>query len=146
MTTNSARISVAVLADDLIWASRLVAAVERAESHPVRVAARSGADAFVADLGGQEMGALLIDLGGRSYDGVAVIEAAHAAGITVLAVGQHEDRDLRTRARAAGAHRVHAYGTFFTEGPRLLRAWLGAAEVLVPGQDPAAEPETTGAR
>ena len=50
-----------VVADDLIWASRLQAAVEKAGAAPVR----QGGDAAV------------VDLNGRTYDGVgAVAEAA----------------------------------------------------------------------
>lgn len=67
---------------------------------------------------------VVIDLTARAYDGVAAIELAHAAGRPVLAVGQHDDTELRRRALAAGAGRVFAYRRLFEDGPRQLTAWL----------------------
>ena len=42
----------------------------------------------------------------------------------MLAVGQHDDLELRKRALAAGAERVYAYRKLFEDGPRTLEAWL----------------------
>lgn len=67
---------------------------------------------------------VIVDLTARAYDGVAAIEAAHAAGRRVLAVGQHDDQALRTRARTAGADRVYAYRKLFEDGPATLAAWI----------------------
>lgn len=67
---------------------------------------------------------VVVDLTARAYDGVAAIEAAHAAGRPVLAVGQHDDVALRRRALAAGADRVHPYRRLFEDGPRQLATWL----------------------
>jgi hypothetical protein len=67
---------------------------------------------------------VIVDLTARAYDGVAAIAEAHAAGLPVLAVGQHDDLDLRRRALAAGADRVHPYRQLFDDGPRQLRRWL----------------------
>lgn len=102
--------TVRVVADDLIWASRLNAAVERAGATPVR----TGGDAVV------------VDLNGRTYDGVEAVAAAAAAGTPTIAVGQHEDIDLRKRALAAGARRVYSYNKMHTDGPRLVAALLEA--------------------
>jgi hypothetical protein len=73
---------------------------------------------------------VIVDLTARAYDGVAAIAAARGAGRPVLAVGQHDDLDLRRRALTAGADRVHPYRQLFEDGPRQLGRWL-ADERLV---------------
>jgi DNA-binding response OmpR family regulator len=113
---------VAVLADDLIWATRLAGHVRSAGGEPV--AARDLAT-FRAALGDARLA--IVDLTARAYDGVAAIEHAAASGARVLAVGQHDDLDLRKRALAAGAERVFAYRRLFEDGPRTLEAWLAAS-------------------
>lgn len=110
---------VVVLADDLIWATRLRDHVRSAGGEPV------GA----RDLAGLERGLVgsslaIVDLTARAYDGVAAIERARAAGARVLAVGQHDDLELRRRALAAGAERVYAYRKLFEDGPATLAGWL----------------------
>jgi electron transfer flavoprotein alpha/beta subunit len=45
----------------------------------------------------------------------------------VLAVGQHDDHELRKKALAAGADRVFAYRKLFEDGPGTISAWLGRA-------------------
>jgi hypothetical protein len=102
--------SVRVIADDLIWASRLNAAVERAGATPVR----EGGDAVV------------VDLNGRGYDGVQAVADAVATGRPTIAVGQHEDLGLRKRALAAGARRVYSYNKMHSDGPKLVAALLEA--------------------
>ena len=82
-----------LLADDLIWASRLRAAVERAGAVADGAKDAAAIDAPFA----------VIDLGGRAYDGIEAVRVAASAGATVLAVAQHEDVDLRKAALAAGA-------------------------------------------
>ena len=110
---------VAVLADDLIWATRLAGHLRSACAEPV--AARDHAT-FVAAL--SDATAAIVDLTARAYDGVAAIEQAVESGTRVLAVGQHDDLELRKRALAAGAERVFAYRKLFESGPRTLEAWL----------------------
>jgi hypothetical protein len=66
----------------------------------------------------------IVDLTARAYDGIAAIAAASAAGLPVLAIGQHDDRDARQRAMTAGAGRVLAYRRMFEDGPRQVAAWL----------------------
>ena len=100
--------TVRVVADDLIWASRLQAAVQKAGAAPVRY----GGDAVV------------VDLNGRTYDGVSAVAEAAANGTPTIAVGQHEDLELRKRALAAGARRVYSYNKMHTDGPRLVAALL----------------------
>ena len=97
-------VDVRVVADDLIWASRLSAAVERAGATPVR---EGGA-------------AVIVDLGGRAYDGIAAVAAAAGTGTTVIAVAQHDDRETRRRALTAGARRVFSYNKMFSDGPQIV--------------------------
>ena len=113
--------SVVVLADDLIWASRLRAAVERAEAKPI--VARNVAEMNAA-LDTTDAAMVIIDLAGRSYDGVEAVRAAKDAGRRVLAVGQHEDLVLRQRALEAGARRVFSYNKLFKDGPSVVIALL----------------------
>jgi hypothetical protein len=110
---------VVVLADDLIWQTRLTNILEGIGA---RVDRRSGRlDEALADAD-----ALVVDLTARSYDAIAAIERGSAAGLRILAVGQHDDAALRKRALAAGAERVYAYRKLFEDGPATLGAWLGA--------------------
>ncbi len=109
-----------MLADDLIWASRLVAAVRRAGAEPVACSTEATFAAAVASGGGTA----IVDLAGRSYDGIAQVGRAAAAGHVVLAVAQHDDLDLRRRALAAGARRVLSYNKLFTAGQQVVAALL----------------------
>lgn len=114
---------VLVLADDLIWATRLQAHVVAAGGTPVPVRA---AGAFEAAVATAPDGAI-VDLTARAYDGLAAVQAAARAQVPVLAVAQHDDAELRQAARAAGAARVYAYRALFEHGPRELQRWLGTA-------------------
>jgi CheY-like chemotaxis protein len=111
---------VAILADDLIWASRLADATVAAGAEARRVRR-------VADLQpalDTNIGLVVVDLTARAYDGVEAVRAAVARGARVLAVGQHDDHELRRRALDAGAERVLAYRKLFEDGPGTIRAWL----------------------
>ena len=119
--TTAAVKSVAILADDLIWASRLRAAVERADATPS--VART-VEELVHALAGGDVAAVIIDLAGRSYDGVEAVRAATDSGARVLAVGQHEDLELRRRSLDAGAGRVFSYNKLFSDGPQVVAALL----------------------
>ena len=127
---------VLVLADDLIWSTRLAGHVRSAgaEPAPVRTAA-----AFAAGLPGAA--GAIVDLTSRAYDGLAAIAAARDAGVAVLAVGQHDDHVLRRDALAVGADRVLAYRKLFEDGPATITRWLAAANTAAA---PAADtPEET---
>ena len=110
---------IAVLADDLIWSTRLADGVRRAGGEPVP--ARS-APAF--DLALQGAAGCIVDLTARAYDGLAALRVAGGAGVSAVAVGQHDDADLRRAAREAGAARVYAYRALFERGDRELGAWI----------------------
>jgi CheY-like chemotaxis protein len=129
--------SVAVLADDLIWASRLTEAVRRAGANPIRlgtaselVIALQASEASEPARSGPSTRLLgvIVDLFGRRYDGVTAVERVREARLPVIAVAEHDDVLTRKRALAAGARRVFSYNRFFTEGPRLVAAWLDAEQ------------------
>jgi DNA-binding NarL/FixJ family response regulator len=84
------------------------------------VASRGTAEEHNADL-------VVVDLGGRTYDGVAAVADAHHGEQRTIAVGQHEDIALRKRALAAGAQRVYSYNKMFTDGPAVIAGWLAKA-------------------
>jgi DNA-binding response OmpR family regulator len=129
---------VLVLADDLIWSTRLVGHVRSAgfAAAPVRTA-----DAYRAALAGAR--GAIVDLTSLAYDGLAAIAAARDAGVAVLAVGQHDDHVLRRNALAVGADRVLAYRKLFEDGPATIGRWL-ATSATAP--DPGPEPEETRTR
>ena len=110
---------VAVLAQDLIWQDRLARTVVAAGAEPTR---SKSAPEFDRAL--ENADAAIIDLTAGSYDPLAAIERAVAAGAHVLAVGQHDDVELRKRALARGADKVLAYRKLFEDGPRTVASWL----------------------
>ena len=110
---------VLVVADDLIWRTRLVEQLREVGAEPVVARPPAGGSNPAPDIA-----AAVVDLTARAYDGVAEIESHRAAGRAVLAVGQHDDHELRKRALAAGADRVLAYRKLFDDGPAILQAWL----------------------
>jgi hypothetical protein len=111
---------IAVLADDLIWATRLADGVRRSGSAAVPVRSAAALDGVLASVAG-----CIVDLTARAYDPLACLVAATAAGVPAIAVGQHDDAQIRRAARTAGASRVHAYRTLFEHGDRELGAWIG---------------------
>ena len=115
--------TVVVLADDLIWATRLSEAVRKAGAAPRNVRRVEDLDALLRDGAGMNLG-VIVDLTARAYDGVAAIRLASAAGAKVVAVGQHDDVALRRAATEAGAARVFTYRALFEDGTRLLERWL----------------------
>jgi CheY-like chemotaxis protein len=112
--------TVGILADDLIWATRLADAAAAAGAETRRF--RRFADLEPAV--GRDLGFVIVDLTARAYDGVEAVRAAAARGARVLAVGQQDNHELRRRALDAGAERVLAYRKLFEDGPATLRSWL----------------------
>ncbi len=119
--------TVVVLADDLIWATRLVGQLRTLGAHPVRASSIAGLDSALAGGAGQDPRPTraVVDLTARAYDGVAGVARAAGAGLRVLGVGQHDDVPLRRAALAAGAERVYAYRKLFEDGHATLASWLG---------------------
>ena len=112
---------VAVVADDLIWATRLADTVRATGNDAVPCRTTAALEAALPTLD-----AVVVDLTARAYDGVAAITLAHAAGRPVLAVGQHDDAALRRSALDAGASRFHPYRRLYEDGPRQVGAWLAS--------------------
>lgn len=143
--TGAGRRRIAVVADDLIWATRLADGVRRAGAEPVPLRTAAAVDVelarpVVAD-------GAIVDLSARAYAPLVVLRAATAAGVPAIAVGPHDDAALRQAARDAGAVRVHPYRVVFERGDEVLRAWLGGlgSDAASPapataGSDPAPAP------
>jgi hypothetical protein len=110
---------IAILAQDLIWSDRLARAVEAAGGSPQRA---KTAPEFDRALGSADLA--IIDLTAHAYDPLVAIERARARQARVLAVGQHDDHELRKRALASGAERVYAYRKLFEDGPATIAAWM----------------------
>jgi hypothetical protein len=113
---------IAVLAQDLIWQDRLAGAIEAAGAMPMRTRTALEFDSALASAD-----FAIIDLTARAYDPLAAIERARSLGARVLALGPHDDLDLRKRALARGAERVLAYRKLFEDGPATIAAWLERA-------------------
>ena len=127
---------IAVVADDLIWASRLTDAVRRAGAEPRRLSAAVALADSVAMLasGGQHAQSrvaatagcdgAIVDTALMTADPMAVIAALRGLGLPVLAVANHDDVALRKRALAAGAGKVLAYRKLHDDGPATIAAWI----------------------
>ena len=111
---------VVVVADDLIWSTRLVAHVRAtgADAVPARNMAALDRELPRAD-------AVIVDLTALAYDGIDAVRRVTEAGRRVIAVGQHDDTELRRQALAAGAERFHPYRKLFEDWPATLARWLG---------------------
>ena len=111
---------VAVLAQDLIWQDRLARSVQAAGGEPMRA---KTAPEFDRALECAHLA--IVDLTARAYDPLVAIERGVSLGAHVLAVGQHDDLELRKRALARGADRVLAYRKLADDGPATISAWMG---------------------
>ncbi|MFI5226923.1 MAG: hypothetical protein ACHQ3P_09640 [Candidatus Limnocylindrales bacterium] len=124
MTTSGGPATrVAIVADDLIWSTRLAALVKGSGADPVPVRSAAALEAALAD----GVGRAIVDLTARAYDPLAAIAVVAAAGSPVLAIGPHDDHAARKAALAAGASRVLAYRKLAEDGPATVSAWLGGA-------------------
>jgi hypothetical protein len=112
---------VAVVADDLIWATRLVDAVRRAGAVAVAVRRASDVPAALAGADG-----VIVDTSARAYDPLAVLRAARDAGVPSIAAGPHDDPVLRRAALDAGAGKVHPYRELHERGDRVIARWLAS--------------------
>jgi hypothetical protein len=111
---------VVVLAEDLIWASRLTSLVKSAGAQATHAKTAGDLDRDLVSAGGA-----IVDLTARTYDPVAAIERSRRADREVICIGPHEDLALRRRAIAAGAARVLTYNQVHRHGPTLIGRWLG---------------------
>ena len=126
---------IVVVADDLIWADRLVRLVRAAGAPALTVRSLPALRAALP-----AARAAIVDLTAQQYDPLAAVAEAGAAGCRVLAVAQHDDLDLHRRARAAGAERVVAYRLLHERGAEVVRAWLAeGASASAAGAAPSAD-------
>lgn len=123
--------AVAILADDLIWSTRLTDTVRGAGRPVIAVRNVPGLTEALP-----QVAEVIVDLTARAYDGIAAVEIAAHSGHRVLCVGQHDDRELRQRAIEAGAERVYAYRVLFERGPETLGRWLASAPPPNPTEVP----------
>ena len=126
-----------VLADDLIWSTRLEgqgrtlgATVQRFTTTQPLMTALAAEPATPADL-------VAIDATARAYNAEAAVRAAAATGARVLALVQHDDPEGRVSLIAAGAVRAMPYRALFERGHAIL---AGLLDLPVP---PATSPATT---
>ena len=117
---------IAVVADDLIWATRLLDAVRRAGADTVAV--RRGADLPAGLLGAS---GVIVDTSARGYDPLAALQAARDAGVPAIAAAPHDDPALRRAALEAGASRVHPYRELHERGDRVISRWLDSLDPAV---------------
>ena len=107
---------VVALFDDLLLGSNVLGML-RAAGHEARLAGADAVAPAAADV-------LIVDLGARSFDGVAVVEsltaAGELAGTRLLGVYSHVDADTRNRAQAAGFDLVVPRSRMAREGSALI--------------------------
>ena len=114
---------VAIVADDLIWSTRLADLVRAAGAEPIACADPA---ALVAAL--PLVDRVLVDLTARRSDPLDAVRIAVEGARPALCVGQHDDRDARRAALGAGASRVLAYRALATHGRETIRRWLADGE------------------
>ena len=131
-----------VLADDLIWATRLEgqgrtlgADVQRFTTTEPLIAALAAHPATPTDL-------VAIDATARAYNAEAAVRAVAATGARVLALVQHEDPEGRASLIAAGAARAMPYRALFERGHGIL---AGLLDLPVPPVTSPAPPTEEGA-
>ena len=131
-----------VLADDLIWATRLEgqgrtlgATVQRFTTTEPLIAALAAHPATPTDL-------VAIDATARASDAEAAVRAVAATGARVLALVQHDDPEGRASLIAAGAVRAMPYRALFERGHAIL---AGLLDLPVPPVTIPATPTGEGA-
>ena len=131
-----------VLADDLIWSTRLEgqgrtlgADVQRFTTTEPLIAALAAHPATPTDL-------VAIDATARAYNAEAAVRAVAATGARVLALVQHEDPEGRASLIAAGAARAMPYRALFERGHGIL---AGLLDLPVPPVTSPATPTGEGA-
>jgi CheY-like chemotaxis protein len=113
--------AVLVVADDLMWSTRLVSQARAAGATGSTVRALA---ALPATLAADRPDLVVVDLSARAFDGVGAVAAAATAGMTVIAISQHEEHGLRKRALAAGARHVYSNAKMHADGVAVLIRWL----------------------
>jgi CheY-like chemotaxis protein len=114
--------TVLVVADDLMWSERLVSQARAAGARGTTLRDLAALRATLA-AGRPEL--VVVDLSARAFDGVGAVAVAATAGLTVIAISQHEEHELRKRALAAGARHVYSNAKMHADGVAVLVRWLG---------------------
>ncbi len=115
--------AILVVADDLIWASRLEGLVRDAGGRAIVVHSLRALDGILMSGFGLPAGAV-VDMAARDGAALPALQRLADAGVPAVAVGQHDDREGRAAARAAGAAVVYAYGALAGSGARGFESWL----------------------
>jgi len=115
---------VAIVAEDLIWSTRLSRLVEGAGASALVLRSVEELEAAVRG----RARCVVVDLTARTYDPLVAVSTAAAGGASVLAVGPHDDHAARKEALAAGAVRVLAYRKLADDGPATISRWLAEAD------------------
>jgi hypothetical protein len=112
-----------ILADDLIWATRLAGQGRTLGAAIVTLNGISDLEALVArgPLSAHDL--IAIDTTARGFDPAAAVRAAASVGRT-LALAQHDDPALRATLLEAGALRVMPYRALFERGHAILAELL----------------------
>jgi DNA-binding response OmpR family regulator len=121
---------IGVLADDLIWATRLSDFVARGGGVAVRLRSALLLEGALAGLD-----ACVVDLTSRAYDGLACLQAAREAGVPTAAVGQHDAPETRRAALEAGASYVWVYRALADNGERMVSRWISGLGALEARED-----------
>ncbi len=112
---------VIALPADLIFGARIRATAE-AVGAPV-ILAKDAAD-LVAKAGGEEVRLVILDLDRRGLDITNVVQQLKAtSSAPILAYVSHVQEDAIREAKAAGADKVIARGSFAKQLPELLRIY-----------------------
>jgi len=127
-----------VLADDLIWATRLEGQGRTLGAEVRRFTAPAPLLAALATHPATPMDLVAIDATARAYDAEAAVRAVSATGARALALVQHDDPEGRAGLIAAGAVRAMPYRALFERGHAIL---AGLLDLPVP---PATSPAATG--
>ena len=113
-----------ILADDLIWATRLAGQGRTLGARVVILNGASDLEALTARGPLDDYDLIAVDTTARGFDPVRAVSAAASIGRT-LALAQHDDPELRAALLEAGALRVMPYRALFERGHAILAELLG---------------------
>jgi CheY-like chemotaxis protein len=128
------RLTIVVAGDDLLFSSRIAAALESRGYHPVVVRTL---DAF-ADALAKAPAAAILNLASPQLDAIAAIRRAKAdtgtRGVPLLGFCGHADIGRQTAARTAGCDLVASNGEVASNLSRLLQTLLNAPQPQIPSR------------
>ncbi len=116
--------SVAIIVSDLMFQSRIEAAVRAAGMTPVVAMTSDEAKRAIEE----QPELAVVDLHASGIDVSSAIRTAKAAGLPVLAFGRHTDAAALRAAREAGADRVVARSQLVEELEELIASLVSAED------------------